>query len=773
MPDVFMPDVEVHIAFDSGYTTPAASRTWTDVSAHVELHDGIDIDHGRQDERSTADANSLSLTLDNTDGRFTAHRAASPYYPDVKIGRPVRVRARLNGVTAGTFGTFEGDVAGWSGANAAVARSTAQARTGVASLSATASTAANMAAQSGSTGDIAVDPSREYVAEAWVRTAVTSRLCDVRIDWYTAAGAAISTDAGVDVADSTSAWAQLTMTATSPANAAFARVRVLVFSPAAGEVHYVDDVSLRPTSGGERFVGFIDEWPVEWDGTDAYAKATIRATSRLARLGLSTKFLSMPEEAVLAARPLAYYTLGDPSTATTAGESSGHRAAGPLEPTPVAGGSQVPVVFGNAIGASTDGLSAMEFPVNGTPMVTALTPSTIRSLRACFIADAGADAHYLAEATRPDGLALRIGHNGSGGGSPYAVTAQGLSGGSAPAGALHDLVVTSSVADGMKLYLDGALVASGAGTDFTSMERFAIDVREATGSGINTRGAVFCHVAIYDVILTPTQIADQATAMLTGFEGDRTDERLSRILGWAGVPASEVTAETGSETMTYQQTSGQSIVDALRDVESTETGVLFDGRDGLVTFHNRAHRYSAPVAATFDMAAQHVGADYAPKLDRSTLANDATVDNPTTGETARSVDTTSVDEYGVASTSAKSVADSYDPLQQKAAWLVASYAEPRPRVPSLTVDVLAHVGLTPSAETILGLGVGDLVEVVNQPAQADATTADYFVEGYTETIGPESYFLTFNLSPAHPSLSTFVIEDATRGELDSSYVLAL
>src|SRR5687768_13135208 len=107
----YMPDVQVEIAFDSGYTTPAASRTWTDVSAYVELADQIDIGFGRQDERSTADANDLSLTLDNTDGRFTAHRSASPYYPNVKIGRPIRVKVTPPG--GSTVTRFVGFIDEW------------------------------------------------------------------------------------------------------------------------------------------------------------------------------------------------------------------------------------------------------------------------------------------------------------------------------------------------------------------------------------------------------------------------------------------------------------------------------------------------------------------------------------------------------------------------------------------------------------------------------------------------------------------------------------
>ena len=91
----------------------------------------------------------------------------------------------------------------------------------------------------------------------------------------------------------------------------------------------------------------------------------------------------------------------------------------------------------------------------------------------------------------------------------------------------------------------------------------------------------------------------------------------------------------------------------------------------------------------------------------------------------------------------------------------------RTRVPSLTVDVLAHQGLIPSAQTLLGLTVGDLLAVTNAPTQADTTDQSYFVEGYTESIGPESYEISFNLSPTYPTLNTFVLDSATRGLLDT------
>ncbi len=329
-------------------------------------------------------------------------------------------------------------------------------------------------------------------------------------------------------------------------------------------------------------------------------------------------------------------------------------------------------------------------------------------------------------------------------------------------GACHDILWIFSTG-GADLYVDGSLADS----DTYGPTTFSNATRLDVGSGLP---GVLSHVAYYAAPTGPSgaDITAMSDAVLTGFAGERTDERLLRLLDMVDVSASEIDTETGVETMTYQLTAGMAVVDALRECESTEGGVLFDGADGDVKFHNRSHRYLTSPAATLDMASQHVGSDYAPRLDRSTLINDVTVDNPSAGRTARATNAASITEYGIATGSASSIAESQTALQEKADWLLASYAEPHIRVPSLTVDVLAHVGLTPSAETLLGVTVGSLLAVTNVPTQSDTTSPTYFVEGYSESIGPESYEITFNLSPTYPTLNTFVLDDATRGVLDTS-----
>lgn len=455
-------------------------------------------------------------------------------------------------------------------------------------------------------------------------------------------------------------------------------------------------------------------------------------------------------------------------------------------------GTGATVTYGAATGPSTDGLTAATFA--GGQWLAALGNEALYDVPGSGTTPRlTLEAFVVASATATDSLVCHLTDNGdiqvglriTGAGKVQAfkatnagVVATITSTTTVEDGALHHVAVTTTSVIGASnttLYVDG--VAEGSGSEWLAFETV---LRFGVGGGALPDGTTttaftgtIAHAAMFASTLSATRVAAHANAGLTGHAGERTDQRLLRILGWVGVVSTEVDTEVGAETMTHQLTSGQSVIDALRDVESTEGGVLFDGADGDVKFHNRAHRYQKTASATLNMASQHVGSDYAPRLDRSTLVNDVTVSNPTTEQTARATNTASSDEYGVATGSATSVANSYDPLQQKASWTVASYAEPRMRVPSLTVDVLAHVGLTPSAETLLGITVGDIIAVTNAPTQADSTSTSYFVEGYTETIGPESWFITFNLSPTYPTLNTFVLDDPVRGVLDAGNMLAL
>ena len=606
---LYMPDVQVEIAFNSGYSTPAASRTWTDVSTYAELAEGIDIGFGRGDEVSTADANSLRLTLDNSDGRFTAARTASPYYPNVKIGRPIRVTA----------------------------------------------------------------------------------------------------------------------------------------TPVGG-------------SASVRFVGYIDEWPIEWDGTDAYAKAAITARSRLARLGQSTSLKSIVEEEILDTGPEAYYTMGEPSGATQANDSSG----GGRSPFTQAGAGAA-VTFGTATGPGTDGLTAASFAGGKyLKMPQAFTAEAFE----CFFSISAAPASPvgLLFTGRPDSAnAVTIGtdgqlHNVIGSGSSPSVAD----------GAVHHLAWTG-LSSGT-IFLDGVSVITGAGGPGSVGGSVDWVVGAAPGWADAFTGTV-SHVAIY---ATPTPADGEwvvhTDVGLTGFAGDTPAARLARYASYADIATAEQSLDTGVDTIAHFDITGSTALDAMRKVEATEGGVLFDGRDNTLTFHDRDRRYDAAAGLTLSMTTQQVEADYQSKLDRSALVNIADAQNIDGTITARVENVTSRDEYGVHSTSLEVASTNIEAPLQAASWRVNKYSTPSARVPSLSVNLLPFAPADQAS--ILAATIGTRIDVTGHPSQAANGTESYFMEGYTESIGPESYTLTFNVSPGAVYLNVWQLDSSTKSQLDSTTVLA-
>lgn len=606
-----MPDVVVEVAFGSGYATPDVDRTWTDVSDYVELDESIAIQFGRQDERSIADANTLDLTLDNSDGRFTALRPSSPYYPDVRLGTPIRVLA-------------------------------------------------------------------------------------------------------------------------------------------------------TPVGGTEsvRFVGYVEQWPVSWDGTDEHATAEIQAVSRMTRLGYDTALRSVIEESILADSPVAYYTLGEAQGATSVADTSG-RATAILLPA----GSGAAVTFGSATGPSVDDLTAATFG-GGQYLARSfagISTAGGMSLECFMLAPSGVGIGLC----RFGGLHLLINafgnlsavHFASGAGT----TASGTT--AVNDGATHHVAATWDGTD-LRLYVDGveedSVAAGGPAEDAADFW-----IGNSLAAAFPLTG-VLAHVAGYDSVLSASEVEEHAVAGSTGFTGESAADRLTRYASWAGIPAAEVSS-TAATTVVHVDPTGSTAIDAMRLVETAEGGVLFDDRDGTLTLLPRSHRY-APTGITLDMAAQRVGGDFNPVYDRTGVLNDATVSNVGGTVVARVVDHDSSGYLGPVATSLETISDDDGEPYRRASWEVHPNSEPKYRTPSLTVDLLTF-DVAPSQDDILAASIGTLATVTNQPDQAATTTGLYFIEGCTETIGPESYSLTFNVSPGEPYTNLVIFDDADRG-FDSGAVFA-
>lgn len=606
----YMPDVKVEIAFDGGFRVPKTSWTWTDVSTYVELAEGLSINWGRGDERSTADANTLTLTLDNSDGRFTALRSSGAYYPDVVLYKPIRVLA-------------------------------------------------------------------------------------------------------------------------------------------------------TPVDGAQshRFLGYITSWPVEWEDTDAYARAVITASSRLARLGLNAAWRSLIEETYLADAPVAYYPLGDPEGSTSAADVSGLGAA---SLTMVGAGTDV--VFGQATGPGTDDLTAATF-AGGKWLGGRLSSIPGAATAEAFVLRSSAPTSQEGIISFGD-LAIVIKTTGLVALMNAGSTA--VTGGSVVDGATHHVAFTLSSGGTATLYVDGASAGTAAASGTALNEDVHVGSASATTSSVPLTGTV-AHAAFYDADLSAARILVHATAGDDAFAGETTDTRFERYADMAGIPAAEVNAEAGSTTVGHIDTTDQNVVDLLRTIERTEAGVMFDARDGTLTMHNRAHRYATTAVVTLDMDKDEVGADYSPRLDASALFNDISVTGATS---AHLKDDASIEANGLATASITTASEDDDEPRNLAGWALLQFATPKPRVPTLTVDALAQVGKTVDCADVMAVTLGDKVTVTNHPAQAQATTSSYFVEGGSEVYGPESLTLTWNVSPTYAEDQILLLDDATYGDF-SLYPLAL
>lgn len=531
-------------------------------------------------------------------------------------------------------------------------------------------------------------------------------------------------------------------------------------------------VTATPVGGvaSTRFLGYVEEWPVEWTkDVDAYAAATITALSRMARLGFGAELgaTDVVTGEFLAAQPRAYYPLTDEAGSTSVADATGQ--SDPL--TIKNSGLDGTLTFGTAHGPG--GSNAVEMagsssPLEDSPHLNAAMPlGTGDASFECFL-------RYDTLSTLAVSRAIEL--HAPGGRGLYLEVGNGevrLRYDSADLGltvlaspdpsnaTVHHIrgqVTFSGSNATLELFVDGV----SEGTHTNPGTPATIDQLNVGPAGPDTPTIALSHVAVN---LSATDLAERA-ALVNGFDTEPAADRIARYARWGGVPAAEYAGDSDTHDVGKLSTSGKTAIAAMHEVEATESGVLFDARDNTLTFHSRARRYSASSAFTLDVLAQQVEADIAPKLDRSNLVNDvtATADD---GTTRRYFDQASIDEYGYARQQID-IASTADDAEAAAGARVNRYSQPSSRIPALSVNAiaLAASGLSSKLAAIMAADVDTRMTLTNMPAQAPQSQLDFFIEGYTEVIGHESYAFTLNVSSA-VGFDVWTIEDPVLGQYDA------
>lgn len=105
-----VPLARVEIAFGSDPSDP--SQDWIDVTDRVLGMEGVECSRGRADEMSACEPGTASLTFDNSTGAFTWGYAGSPFFPNVKPGKLLRIEVSADGGLT-WWPRFTGPIDGW------------------------------------------------------------------------------------------------------------------------------------------------------------------------------------------------------------------------------------------------------------------------------------------------------------------------------------------------------------------------------------------------------------------------------------------------------------------------------------------------------------------------------------------------------------------------------------------------------------------------------------------------------------------------------------
>ena len=517
-----------------------------------------------------------------------------------------------------------------------------------------------------------------------------------------------------------------------------------------------------------RFLGYIEDWEVGWPGVVAGSSVcVVTASSRMARLGAGMELKSIIEEETLPDDPVVYYTFGEPTGATRASDSSGNAG-----PTLVQAGSGTSVNFGTDTGPGTDSLTAARFTAGGKFLISskkAFTYSNAAAVLSCFVATTSGTNSWFFQMLGSGSTYMTVGIDAANGQAfanlQAAATFMGV-GALGPAvddGAVHHIAAKFSGTT-LTLYVDG--VSVGTDVDAAAVLPTFHSLYLAWGGGTPGETLSVAHAGVFPT-LSDTRVLAHADAGLNGFAGETAAARLARYAGYAGIPTAEQSFETGDvPSLAHIDTTGKKPLACMREVETTEAGVLFDAGDGTLKFHDRSHRYAA--ASAFSTSLSPVVVPLAPILDDQQLVNDMTATG-STGVSGRVTDQTSLDAYGRYDESLDIATSDVDEPQRAASWRVGRYAEPLTRIPAVEIHLnKASVALT---DSVLAAEVGTKFTLTGLPSNAPASTAVLFVEGEEEYIDATEHRVVLKTSAAEV-FDVWILGDSTYGVLGSTTRLA-
>lgn len=796
-----MPDVWCEIGFVKDPSD--GSPLWRDVTADVEWQDGVRISRRRSHELDEIQPGTLSLTLNNPDGHYTAGNVSSPYYPNVKINRAIRIRARWPAGSAnmlqegqakgsdaslfsGSFGTVTIDTGSFPAGQTSSAKWTGFSTGNLFRVGSKSTSSATDQA-------LPVAAGQTYSVRCQARRDTNTVSVRAQLRWYDEDGNSISNSTGSTVALTTSFQA-VSVSATAPAGSVFARTVLECTIAAASAIVYSSawqfERAASPTtwvSPGVEYVqyqGYVDRWPHAWEN-GVRGKTQITATDLFKLLERQLAQNEAVTREVVQTNPVFYYPCTELSPASAAGN--------------IAANSQPDLTVAQVGSGGTVTFGTNGGPL-GSPMVQ-FNPADVDNGKALFTGGlltrmGGSAAISIAAWFRVDDsitdatsiLYVGDGTNvgGTAGADPvhcyfgYRHSTTSLEWWAANNGgfgrthlvdlgddALHMAAVTIDMSSGsgqVRAYLDGVLIDN-VGSALTGTTWPQIIKAVSVGGIGHLAPARFegfrgqaSHAAGWNRALSASEVSVLYDAGSTTTELSGT--RVGRLLEWAEVASTSV--DPGSSLLDVAAyPADESPLRALRAATFSESGLLFIARDGTATFHDRERRQHPNLAPLITLAADQCGPSLDFIMDDTLLVNDVTVQH-SSGST-RVTDSGSINVYGrYAATISTLLASSNDAIQ-RGQYMLGRYAEPAPRAGQVTVEARSLPSLWPS---LLGCDIGHRLSITGLPSSAPATSIELWVEGVQQVITDQTWPFTFDTSPSGGG--GLVLDDPVFGLLDSN-----
>ncbi|MFD3573842.1 hypothetical protein [Streptomyces sp. NPDC058644] len=802
---------------------------WTDISSDVYLRDQKVISRGRRDQGASTDPSSLSLTLNNRDGRYTPRNAMSPLYG--LIGRNTRVRLSVPGT--GSFLQMDADGSKFASTPDAAGLDV----TG--DLDVRAELAPNWYGPDNQTiigkwegtqrswyvriaaGVLYFHHRYAATNETWFagRTLpVLPERAAIRVTfdadngagqrearfywakslagpWTEFADRVVMAGAGGFLASSAPLFVAPTDATTIPASPrlpfsgrAFAfEVRdgingTVIAAPdftaqSAGTTSFTDSAG-RPWSladGTEirdredRFVGEISTWPAKWtvDGSDVWVP--IQASGILRRLGQGQKPLdSTLRRRIPSGNPVAYWPMEDEGLTT--------RAYSPLP------GVEPAAVQGLEFASLDTLVSSAPLPRltkagSLSAKVPASMPSGAWQVEFVYNADDKPPADYteLFNVTSPDGMIRRWKVSIK----KDAAKVQGFLTDTQTLVSLN-IGVGADVFHGwvrLRLYayteagitnwrLDFQDVGGGAGGAGSSFPGSAGRVSYVTAAwSAPLEGWGFGHLVV---------LPEANSTLLNGsddaFHGETAWGRMLRLASEERLPLARIPGELTTERVGYQRQG--TILELLGAAATADGGMLLEDprRIGLI-YRDRSSLYTQEPALTLSYTAPGLGPDLEPVDDDSAVRNDVTVtrDGGSAGRAFLADGPLSVQSppYGIGLyDESVTLSLAHDTQPEPVAnWRLHLGTYDGSRYP--TVSVTIH---KPGAEVhipaVLALKEGDVIRLTDLPPWVAHGDVDLIVEGRTETLDMYRWTIDFNCSPGGP-WNTAVASHPVYGKADT------